>query len=94
MASGGRNASDRVSSIEFGRIGSGREGDDVFTGDVLIGEVDVFVGDEWPFMCAIDSLPISTLLPRSWRGTAWGGVEGGVDAGACGSGRRECRAEL
>jgi hypothetical protein len=29
--------------MEFGRIGRGREGDEVFTGDVLVG--DPFVGE-------------------------------------------------
>jgi hypothetical protein len=42
VASCGRNESDRVRSIEFGRIGRGREGDDVFTGEV---DVDILVGE-------------------------------------------------
>jgi hypothetical protein len=56
-ASWGRNESDRARSMEFGRIGSGREGDAVFVGDVFgeffgeffIGETfvgEVLVGEE------------------------------------------------
>ena len=78
--------SDRVSSNEFGRTGSGR----------AEGEV---VGDTAPRRrsCDMERFPISTLCPRSWRRACRdGGVDGAerLGAGACGRGRRDCRMEL